>query len=185
MPRATRNAAVTKGGVYHVIARGNNRMRIFHRQEDYLAYLEVLDAVARHCRIDIFHYVLMPNHVHILLRSDGNLPAFMQVVQVTYAKRYCKRNKHAGHVWQGRYKSLPVTSDPYLFAAGNYIEMNPVRAHLTAKPEDWPHSSYEVYASGKYNRIVTIDPFYPSIAANPALRQRRYRELVSKTRAKR
>lgn len=60
--------------------------------------------------------------------------------------------------------------------------MNPVRAKLTTKPEDWPHSSFKTYAFGKHDDLVTIDPFYPAIGENPEERERRYRELIAKTR---
>lgn len=183
MPRVPRNAVAAAGSVFHVIARGNNKMRIFHDKEDYAAYLAVLDAMARSFGVSIFHYCLMPNHVHLELRPDGDISAFMQSVQGTYARRYCRKYKHVGHVWSGRFKSKLVDTDAFLYACGNYIEMNPVRAHLVPKPEDWPHSSYKVYAFGKYDPLVTLDPFYPTTGTTDEERQTRYRALVAQTRA--
>lgn len=186
MPRVSRAAVIVEGETYHLIARGNNRMRLFRSREDYEAYLELLDGYARLCGVRIYHYVLMPNHVHLLVRpSEGGLSAFMQAVQCAYAKRYNKREKHVGHVWQGRFKSLIVGSDAYLLACGNYIEMNPVRAKLAAHPGDWPYSSYLTYARGRHDTLVTVDPFYPSLGKTNEERERCYRDLIAKTRAPR
>ena len=184
MARPLRTATVAAGETYHVIARGNAKMTVFHDADDYAAYLDLLGIYARICKVDIFHYCLMPNHFHLLLRpTEANLPAFMHAVQLRYARRYNKKYKRVGHVWQGRYKSESVQTDAYLFACGNYIEMNPVRAHLVARPEDWKYSSYRHYAYGERDDLVTTDPFYPSIATTVEDRQRIYRETVARTRA--
>lgn len=186
MPRPPRSLLVAPGETYHLIARGNDRMRLFRSADDYEAYMGLLDGYARSCGVRVFHYVLMPNHVHLLVRpSKDGLSAFMHAVQSAYAKRYNKREKHVGHVWSSRYKSLHVGSDAYLFACGNYIEMNPVRARLAARPEDWPYSSYRTYAHGRHDPLVTLDPFYPTLGKTEKDRQRYYRELVAKTRAPR
>jgi len=158
-------------------------MKIFRDAEDYSAYLDLIGAGLKMCGVDLFHYVLMPNHFHLLVRpSAANLSACMHFVQLTYAKRFCKKYRRVGHVWQGRYKSLPIMNDAYLFACGNYIEMNPVRAGIVTAPEKWRFSSYRAYAFGERDRLITIDPFYPTLGANAADRQREYRKNVAKTR---
>ncbi len=124
----------------------------------------------------------MPNHVHLLVRPKEDLSRFMHVVQSTYAKRFSRRYKRTGHVWTSRYKSIRIASDAQLFACGNYIELNPVRARLAAKPQDWKHSSYRTYAFGRHDELVTLDPFYPAIGNNAEERERRYRALLDKTR---
>lgn len=183
MARANRSLLIAPGETYHVIARGSGKMRIFLDDADYAAYRNLLAAYAKIYGVDIFHYVLMPNHIHVLLRpSAANLSGFMHAVQLGFAKRYCKKYRRVGHIWQGRYKSLAVANDAYLFACGNYIEMNPVRAGLVANPKDWKHSSYRKYAFGKQDALVTTDPFYPSLGATETERQRTYRETVAKTR---
>lgn len=88
MPRTPRSILVAGGETYHVIARGNNRMRIFHRKEDYASYYELLKGFSRSLGIAIHHYVLMPNHVHLLVKPKDSLSFFMQVVQSTYAKYF-------------------------------------------------------------------------------------------------
>src|SRR3989344_2665669 len=125
MPRQPRSTVLTKESVFHVIARGNNRMRLFKDDDDYKAYLSLLEAYKGIFGIFIHHYVLMPNHVHILLNPKRDLPNFLKIVQHAYARRFNKKYRHVGHVWSGRYKSPRIESDSYLFACGNYIEMNP------------------------------------------------------------
>ena len=183
MARLARNIAVAPGEAYHVIARGNGGVTIFEEHEDYEAYLEFTREAQEKHGVAIFHYALMPNHMHFLVSPSSELSGFMHAVQLRYAKRFCKRHKFAGHVWQGRYKSLRIDSDPYLFACGNYIEMNPVRAGLVERPEDWPHSSYRAYAYGEKDKIVTIDPFYITLGRNTEERMRMYRDSVASTRA--
>ena len=183
MARPLRTATVAAGETYHVFARGNAKMTVFHEAEDYEAYLAVLGIYARICKVDILHYCLMPNHFHLLLRTTAaNLPDFMHAVQLRYARWYGKKYKRVGHVWQGRYKSKHIPTGAYLYACGNYIEMNPVRSHLVTRPEDWKYSSYRAYAFGERNDLIATDPFYPSIATTDEDRQRIYHETVARTR---
>lgn len=169
---------------YHVISRGNNKSSIFHGTEDYKKYLSVLDKAKEVYGFSLYHYVLMPNHVHLLIRpNESDLSVFMHVIQMSYAKYYCKKYGFVGHVWQGRFKSLSIENDSYLFACGNYIEMNPVRARLTVSPKAWAWSSYHVYAFGAGNPRVDADPLFETLAKNEEDRHGLYRELLDKTRA--
>ena len=183
MPRIPRSGLVTDEGVYHVIVRGNNRMRVFHNADDYEAYSDLLLAAKSMFGVVIYHYVLMPNHAHLLVREAERLSAFMQWVQGTYSKRHHRLYKRVGHTWQGRYKSLPISSDAYLFACGNYIEMNPVRASLVHKPEEWKYSSYNVYAFGECDKLVTIDPFYAILGRTTEERQKSYKHHITRMRS--
>ncbi len=183
MPRTPRSGLVTDDGVYHVIVRGNNRMHVFHGADDYEAYADLLLAAKGMFGVVIYHYVLMPNHAHLLVGKAERLSMFMQWVQGTYSKRHHRLYKRVGHTWQGRYKSLPIGSDAYLFACGNYIEMNPVRAALARTPEEWKHSSYKIYAFGERDRLVTIDPFYATLGRTSEDRQKAYRQSIALTRA--
>lgn len=158
-------------------------MTVFRDADDYAAYLRLLEIGLKQYGIDLFHYVLMPNHFHLLLRpSVSNLSVCMHYVQLSYAKRFCRKYRRVGHVWQGRYKSYLIVNDPYLFACGNYIEMNPVRAKLVEAPDRWHFSSYRHYAFGKKNQLVTADPFYQTLGSTDAERQREYRKNIARTR---
>lgn len=183
MPRTPRSDLVFPGGTYHVIARGSGRMTVFRDADDYAAYLRLLNTGLKRHGIDLFHFVLMPNHFHLLLRlTEANLPSCMHDVQLTYAKRFCRKYGRVGRVWQERYKSPLIANDPYLFACGNYIEMNPVRASLVGKPEMWRFSSYQHYAFGKKNKLVTTDPFYRTLGSTEETRRREYRKNAAMTR---
>ena len=183
MPRTARRDLLTPGAVLHVIARGNNKMTVFLDEEDFRLYESLLrEAVASHGAA-LWHYVLMPNHVHLLLRTGDGLSALMHAVQLPYARHFCRKYQRVGHVWQGRFKSLLVEDDAYLFACGNYIEHNPVRAGLARFPEAWPHSSYRAYAFGESTSLVTFDPFYLGLAKNGVDRQMMYRKLHTQTKA--
>lgn len=141
MPRPPRS--IDPDGFYHIIARGNNKQRIFRDPNDCLRYLRILRKERRRYKVSLFFYAIMPNHVHILLRPNNDqLPSYMHAVHNAYAKYFCRRYKYIGHVWQGRYKSIHIRTEVHLAAVGNYIEMNPVRAGLCADPAEWPYSSY-------------------------------------------
>lgn len=184
MPRPSRQDIIRPGGVYHVIVRGNNKQVVFRDQDDYRRYQAFfLEAKSRHGAL-LFHFVLMPNHVHLLMAAgEDGLSMLMQSVQNSYAKYFCRKYEFVGHVWQGRFKSFPIETDAYLFACGNYIELNPVRAGLCARPGDWRHTSYHSYAIGKNHPLVDLDPFYETLANTQAGRQERYRALITQTRA--
>jgi len=184
MPRVSRRDIIVPGGTYHVIARGNDKAEIFHDEGDYRRYLSVLRVSKAPQGVSVYHYALMPNHVHLLVRvADKGLSAFMQTVQTAYAKHYCLRYGRVGHVWQGRFKSILIESDAHLFACGNYIEMNPVRAGFAPAPEAWPYSSYRVYAFGHADPLVDIDPFFSGLHEDEERRRVLYRDMLSKTRA--
>ena len=182
--QAPRQDIVKADHVYHVIVRGNNKAAVFLDEHDYGRYSELLLDAKRRFGASLFHFVLMPNHVHLIIRpGHQGLSALMHAVQLPFAKHFCRKYHHVGHVWQGRFKSLAIESDAYLLACGNYVEMNPVRASIATKPEDWPHSSYRAYAFGQPLALVDQDPLYEGIAALPEDRQRRYRELLVITRS--
>lgn len=184
MPRPLRQDIVRADHVYHVIVRGNNKATVFLDEHDYGYYSALLLHAKRRYGASLFHFVLMPNHVHLVIKpGEAGLSALMHAVQLPFAKHFCRKYRHVGHVWQDRFKSLAIESDAYLLACGNYVELNPVRAGLTAKPEDWPHSSYRSYAFGQPLALVDYDPLYDGLAAFPEERQRRYRELLVMTRA--
>lgn len=106
----------------------------------------------------------------------------MHRIQLMYAQRYCKKYQFIGHVWQGRFKNLLIESDSYLFACGNYIEMNPVRAGLVTLPEDWEWSSYRYYAFGAPDPIIEPDVLFEALGRSMKERREAYRQTISKTR---
>jgi putative transposase len=168
--------------VYHVVNRGNNKSGVFLAEGDYLRFLAYLRDVRSCFGIDIFHYCLMPNHVHLLLRPNGNLSKAMHGVFMPFAKWFCKKYDRSGHVWQGPFRPTPVLSDAHLYASGNYIEMNPVRAGLVNDPGAWSHSSYGHYAYGKHDPLITENPFYGNLGPTDGVRRSAYLNNIANTR---
>ncbi len=130
--------------LFHVISRGNARQTIFRDEEDFYLYLGLLQRYKKKFGIQIYHFVLMSNHVHMLLEpTRGNtLSRFMSGLNLTYTKRFNKKYDSVGHVWQGRFRSIPIEADDYYLRCARYIELNPVRAKMVEHPKDYPWSSY-------------------------------------------
>jgi REP element-mobilizing transposase RayT len=131
------------GGTYHVTARGNRRQSIFVDDDDRQAYLQTLARVQRRHHWQVLSFCLMPNHVHLLVQTPvPNLSLGMQLLNGSYGQAFNRRHAGDGHVWQGRFHSRLVQVERYLREVMRYIALNPVRANLAAKPEDWAWSSY-------------------------------------------
>lgn len=158
MPRPKRIAL--GGYVYHVLNRANGRLRIFRKENDFLAFEKILAAGAAIFSMRLCGYCVMSNHWHLLLwpRGDDDLPAFMRWVTLTHTQRY--HTSHAtvgiGHLYQGRYKSFPVQSDPHYLSVLRYIEANPLRAGLIKEADRWPWSSFAV-RRGRESEVTLSD----------------------------
>jgi len=178
MPRQPR--LLLSKSYYHVITRGNNRHKVFVSNNDYLYYLHLLDRFKTELPFDLFHYCLMPNHVHLLVRTHNSqdFSTFMKKINLAYFHHYRRYYDWVGHFWQDRYRSQPVGKDQYFIQCGKYIELNPVRAKLVKRPEDYKFSSYKYYSEGKKNNLITLDIFYNEFGNNDPERQTRYRKLI-------
>jgi putative transposase len=150
MPRTARIAPGSL--VYHVLNRGVGRNRLFFRDDDYLAFEQILAETLEKRPMRILSYCLMPNHWHFVLwpEKTGELAAFMQRLTVTHVTRWQKHfNKVGfGHVYQGRFKSFPVDTDEYFYQVNRYVERNALRAKLVARAEDWPFGSLWIRQQG-------------------------------------
>lgn len=134
--------AVFPGIAHHVTQRGNGRQQTFFADEDYAAYRELLSHHCREAGVAIWSYVLMPNHVHLIL-VPGDLDGLRRALAPLhrrYAGRIHARERRTGHFWQGRYGCVAMDED-HLAAAVRYVAMNPVRARLCDHAIDWPWSS--------------------------------------------
>jgi len=178
MPRPPR--LLLSQSYYHIIARGNNQHTIFQKHEDFLYYLDLIRKYKSEHPFDIFHYCLMPNHVHFLIKTNkaSDFSTFMKKLNLAYFHYYRQSYGWSGHFWQNRFKSQPVGKDAYFIQCGKYIELNPVRARLTNKPEDYPYSSYSYYAQGKKNDLLTKDIFYDWLGKDDLARQQNYQRLI-------
>lgn len=142
MPRTAR--AVEAGLIYHVLNRGNGRMRLFHKPADYAAFERVLAEGLERFPVELLTYCLLPNHWHLVARPMTNaaLGRWLGWVGVTHVRRHQEHYhcRGGGHLYQGRFKSFPVSSDEHFLTLCRYVEANPVRAGLVERASAWPWS---------------------------------------------
>jgi REP element-mobilizing transposase RayT len=139
-----------EGALYHVLSRGNERQNIVTNDDDRNLFLNTVGEMGERFEIDIFAYVLMNNHYHLLFRTNrANLCRSMQWFGATYTKRFNLRHSRSGHLFQGRYKNMLVQNDAYLLQLSYYIHRNPLRAGMVKRVADYKWSSYRTYAYGK------------------------------------
>lgn len=166
--------------LYHVLSRGNEQGDIFFDDEDRLTFLEVLGEMSERFEVDIFAYVLMGNHYHLLIRTNrANLSKSMQWFGATYTKRFNIKHYRTGHLFQGRFKNIIVQNDAYLNRLSYYIHRNPLRAKLVTRLIDYRWSSYPSYGYGKaHPKWLTTDLILSQF--NEKDRHKAYREAVQK-----
>jgi putative transposase len=140
MPRTAR--AIEAGLIYHVLNRGNARMKIFEDDADYQAFEQVLAEGLTRYPVELFTYCLMPNHWHLVVRpqTDEALGRLMGWVGVTHVRRHHKRHprRGGGHLYQGRFKAFPVEDGYDFLRLCRYVEANAVRAKVVPGAEQWP-----------------------------------------------
>ncbi len=179
MPRLARIAP--EEHIYHVLTRGNNRKDVFKEEKDYKRYIEILQRYKEKFRFKLYHYVLMRNHIHLVLEpggKSGKLSEIMKGINLSYVQYYKNNYRHIGHFWQDRYKSIIISKDDYLLACGSYVELNPVRARIVEDPKDYKWSSYNAYAYGKKDLIADEHPIYRELSKYEAERRKKYRDFV-------
>ncbi len=179
MPRSPRLDLATVP--QHVIQRGNDRQPCFFREIDYIRYLQDLREAALKCGCQIHAYVLMTNHVHLLVtpREAGAVSRMMQSVGRRYVRYINDTLARTGTLWEGRYKSSLVDSEHYLLACYRYIELNPVRAAMVALPDEYRWSSYACNGRGSVDLLITPHPVYRDIHPDAESRRAHYRALVA------
>jgi putative transposase len=164
---------------FHVIQRGNNRSRCFFRDRDYHLYRQWLGEYAAHCRCAIHAYVLMPNHVHLLVTpSDSQgTSRMMQSLGRRYVAYVNRTRERTGTLWEGRFRASAVETGEHLFRLYRYIELNPVRAGMVDHPSQYPWSSFPHNAMGLHDDLLTSHPLYGELAQEKFDRQAAYRRL--------
>jgi len=135
------------GALYHLTARGNARQAIFLDDEDRRAFLGLLGREVEQQRWRCHAYCLMDNHYHLLVETpEGRLVGGMRRLNGVYTQGFNRRHQRVGHVFQGRYKSIVVDKDSYLLELSRYVVLNPVRAGMVRRVEEWAWSSYRATA---------------------------------------
>jgi putative transposase len=175
LPRLT-----VTGYPQHVILRGNNRQDIFRNTADYQRMLDLIEQHSRELGVEIHAYVLMTNHLHLLLtpQKDQALPKMMQAVGRSYVQTFNKVHGRTGTLWEGRYRSTLIQTERYLLACMAYIDLNPVRAHMVAQPDDYGWSSYSHYVGRRNDRLITPHALYWGLGNTPFAREAAYAEMV-------
>ena len=141
MPRGAR--CLAQNVFYHIISRGNQKQKTFFDKRDYRYFLALIKKYKREYEIALYGFCLMPNHVHLVLQPSlpENLSLFMKSLSQGYAQYFNFKYNKSGHLWQGRFKSMIIENENYLFDCIKYVEFNPVRAQLTSTVHDYQWSS--------------------------------------------
>lgn len=167
-----------EGALYHVTARGNERGKIFFSKTDYRKFEEYLATAQAKYGFIIHCYVLMTNHYHLLIETPGkNLSKIMHHLNSSYTTYINIKRKRSGHLFQGRYKAILVDKDSYLLELSRYMHLNPVRANVVARPEEYPYSSYAAYISDN-DELVTVDPVLSMFSKNVSAARAQYKSFV-------
>lgn len=150
---------VVPGYPHHVTQRGSRRMPTFFVESDYLLYKQILSEQCKRYGLAIWAYCLMPNHVHLVAvpETENGLSRPVGFAHRRYAIAINAREGWSGHLWQERFASF-VMDESYLMAAVRYVEMNPVRAGLVDKPDDYAWSSAKAHFAGKDDELVDVRP---------------------------
>ena len=177
MARLPRLAA--SGYPHHVIQRGNNRQAIFADAADCERFLGELGELLPLYEVALHAYVLMPNHVHLLLTpaSRAGLSGLMQALGRRYVAWFNRRHGRTGALFEGRFRSSIVESECYLLACSRYIELNPVRAGLVGKPVEYRWSSMGHHAGLRVDPLITEHPLVWALGNTPFERQAAYQRL--------
>ena len=179
MPRAHR--LLKAGYLHHIIAKGNNRHPLFKSAADFTKYIDLILEARKQYPIKIYNYCLMDHYVHFLMepQRDNSLPKLLQHVARSYAWYYNQKQKHAGHVFEGRYKSFLVQKERYFFSCSRYIDLNPVQSGLAGDPSQYPWSGYATLAFGNEGLIqLDFHELYMNLGESAQERQAGYRALV-------
>lgn len=179
MPRHSR--IVLPGCPMHVIHRGNNRVPLFLEHEDRTRFVRMLREASARALCAIHAYVLMTNHVHLVVTpaTETGPAVLMQTLGRRYVRWFNDRHDRTGTLWEGRYRSSPIATDAYLFACCRYVELNPVRAGLVARPEEYRWSSYRRNAHGGRDSLVTPHDRYEALGSCATEREASYRAMFT------
>ena len=168
------------GAVYHITNRGNDKKAIFKDDQDRETFLKILAFVNKRYHWLCHAYCLMDNHYHLMIETpDGTLSLGMRQLNGVYTQARNKRHNKTGHLFQGRYKAVLIQKDTHLLEVCRYVVLNPVRARMVEKPEDWKWSSY-LATAGKEppHPCLTTDWILGQFSRTRAKAEEEYRQFV-------
>ena len=167
------------GVPWHIVQRANNRSDCFRRAGDGQYFLDTLDELSGTFDCAIHAYVLMANHIHLLLTPGhaDRAPRLMKQLRERYTRYFNRVHERAGGLWEGRYRSCVTQQEDYLLACHRYIEMNPVRAGIAEQPGDYRWSSFRCNAEGESDPVITPHAVYLELGGTEEARREAYRAL--------
>ncbi len=170
---------IYENAFYHITARGNERRTIFVSDRDYRKFLTYLREALQKYGCILHAFALMRNHYHLILQTPkANLSSFMHSVNSAYTTYFNIKRRRSGHLFQGRYKALLIDVDAYLLELSRYIHLNPVRAGVTEKPEDYRYSSYKAYILPSESSMVYRELTWSMIGGEEKSAAQSYRRFV-------
>jgi putative transposase len=171
------------GIAQHIVQRGNDRQACFADDADYLHYRQELGEAALKHGCALHAYVLMTNHVHLLLTPSepGAVSRMMQAIGRRYVGSFNTRYRRTGTLWEGRFKAALVDSERYLLTCYRYIELNPVRARMVVRPNEYRWSSHHCNANGVDEPRITPHPCYLALGTDPTERRETYCSLFDES----
>ena len=179
MPRNAR--IIIDGFPHHIIQRGHNRQTVFSSDGDYLFFLDNLREWKDTLGCKVYAYCLMTNHVHLIIdpgANGRNLAMLMKRIAGRQTRHANKIEKRSGTLWEGRYKSSPISTKEYLLPCCRYVELNALRAGMVAAPEDYRWSSFRAKAGITDLAWLDLDSGYLGLATTAKKRQKKYRDYI-------
>lgn len=164
----------------HVVQRGNDRQPCFFEDRDRVRYLQDLREISRLHECALHAYVLMENHVHLLMTptAPGQVSRVMQALGRRYVRYVNERHHRSGTLWEGRYKACPVADDEHLLRCQRYVELNPVRARIVSDPADYRWSSCRQSALGEPDPLVVPHAAWMALGPETSARRHAWRTLL-------
>lgn len=177
MPRRARLSV--PGIPWHIIQRGNNRSACFYAEEDYRLYLQYLEELSAKFGCAVHAYVLMTNHVHLLLtpQKKDSAALLMKHLGQRYVQYVNRTYRRSGTLWEGRFRSCLTQAEDYVLACYRYIELNPVRAEMVRHPREYRWSSYRANAEGRNTSLIQPHDMYKRLGRSADSRREAYRGL--------
>jgi len=169
-----------EGAVYHITSRGNAGEPVFRDKEDRGNILATIKKVRDRYNWLCHGYSLMDNHYHLIIETpEGNLSKGMRQLNGVYTQAFNKRHKRAGHIFQGRYKAILIEKESHLLEVCRYVVLNPVRAGMVQRPDEWKWSSYRGTAGlRKPHPCLTADWVLGQFGKRKWQAQKKYKEFV-------
>lgn len=176
---AKRERINLKNSVQHIITRCNNKELLINDNVDFARYLQILETCKDKHEFLIHDYVIMNNHVHLVIKllENEDVSAIMHSVNRWYARWYNERYERKGHFWEDRFYAELIKDDLQLLAVMRYIELNPVRASLCKNPSEWNYSGAQHYLTGNKNDLLTTPDVYTNLGATDSQRQNTFSNI--------